>query len=110
MKKSADQADSAVAMSSWLVAMRYVCSTFTIFSNGSIILPGFKFTELHALTLVARSYALLPILIKSFSRKIYSVVLLQEVLITVGHNSHGQLTPLCEVYHIYASWHQICSF
>ena len=28
-------------------------STFTIFSNGSIIQPGFKFTELHALTLAA---------------------------------------------------------
>ena len=34
-------------------------STFTIFSNGSIILPSFKFTELHALTLVACSYVLL---------------------------------------------------
>ena len=34
-------------------------SMFTIFSNGSIIPPGFKFTELHALTLAARSYALL---------------------------------------------------
>ena len=34
-------------------------STFTIYSNGSIILPGFKFTELHAFTLAARSYALL---------------------------------------------------
>ena len=34
-------------------------STFTIFNNGSIILPGFKFTELHTLTLAARSYALL---------------------------------------------------
>ena len=32
----------------------------TIFSNGSIILPGFKFTKLHALTLATRSYALLP--------------------------------------------------
>ena len=31
----------------------------TIFSNGSIIPTGFKFTELHALTLAARSYALL---------------------------------------------------
>ena len=31
----------------------------TIFSNGSIILPSFKFTELHTLTLAARSYALL---------------------------------------------------
>ena len=31
----------------------------TIFSNGSIILTGFKFTKLHALTLVAHSYALL---------------------------------------------------
>ena len=29
------------------------------FSNGSIIPPGFKFTELHALTLAARSYVLL---------------------------------------------------
>ena len=32
---------------------------FTIYSNGSIIPTGFKFTELHALTLAARSYVLL---------------------------------------------------
>ena len=32
---------------------------FTILSNGSIIPPGFKFMELHTLTLAARSYALL---------------------------------------------------
>ena len=38
---------------------RRMRSTFTIFSNGSIIPPGFKFMELHALTLAARSYALL---------------------------------------------------
>ena len=31
----------------------------TIYSNGSIIPTGFKFTELHALTLATRSYALL---------------------------------------------------
>ena len=31
----------------------------TIFSNSLIIPPGFKFTELHALTLAAHSYALL---------------------------------------------------
>ena len=31
----------------------------TIFSNGSIILLGFKFTELHTLTLATRSYTLL---------------------------------------------------
>ena len=31
----------------------------TIFSNGSIIPTGFKFMELHALTLAARSYVLL---------------------------------------------------
>ena len=36
-------------------------STFTIFSNGSIIPPSFKFTELHALTLAVCSYALLPL-------------------------------------------------
>ena len=36
-------------------------STFTIFSNSSIIPPGFKFMELHALTLAARSYALLVV-------------------------------------------------
>ena len=36
-----------------------MCSMFTIFSNCSIILPGFKFTELHDLTLAARSYVLL---------------------------------------------------
>ena len=34
----------------------------TIFSNGSIIPPDFKFTELHALTLAARSYVLLIII------------------------------------------------
>ena len=37
-----------------------VNSTFTIYSNGSIIPPSFKFAELHALTLAARSYVLLP--------------------------------------------------
>ena len=31
----------------------------TIFSNSSIIPTSFKFTELHALTLAARSYVLL---------------------------------------------------
>ena len=31
----------------------------TIFSNSSIIPTRFKFTELHALTLAGRSYALL---------------------------------------------------
>ena len=36
-------------------------STFTIFSNSSIIPPGFKFMKLHALTLAARSYALLGV-------------------------------------------------
>ena len=32
--------------------------TFTVFSNSSIIPPGFKFTELHTLTLATCSYAL----------------------------------------------------
>ena len=36
-----------------------LCLHVTIFSNGSIIPPGFKSTELLALTLAARSYALL---------------------------------------------------
>ena len=35
------------------------CIRVTIFINGSIIPPGFKFTELHTLTLAARSYVLL---------------------------------------------------
>ena len=41
--------------------MRSCTVRVTIFSNGSIIPPGFKFTELHVLTLAAqsRSYALL---------------------------------------------------
>ena len=57
--KSADRVNSAVAMLSRLVAMHYaklgrMRSKFTIFSNGSIISPGFKFTELHALTLAAQ--------------------------------------------------------
>ena len=62
VKKSADRADSAVAMSSscWSPCATpnpgRMRSTFTIFSNGSIILPGFKFMELHALTLAARPY------------------------------------------------------
>ena len=34
-------------------------STCYSFFNGSIIPTGFKFTELHALTLATRSYALL---------------------------------------------------
>ena len=33
----------------------------TIFSNSSIIPTGFKFTELHALTLAAHSYVLLSL-------------------------------------------------
>ena len=37
-----------------------------IFSNNSIIPTGFKFTGLHALTLAARSYALLATVILSF--------------------------------------------
>ena len=39
--------------------MRSCAVRVTTFSNSSIILPGFKFTKLHALTLAARSYALL---------------------------------------------------
>ena len=39
-------------MRSWAVHV-------TIFSNGSIILTGFKFTKLHTLTLATHSYALL---------------------------------------------------
>ena len=56
--------DSAIAMSSrcWLLCATpspgRMHSMFTIFSNGSIIPPGFKFTELHALTLAARLCAL----------------------------------------------------
>ena len=63
--KRADRADSAVAMSSrcWSLGATPspVCmrSMFIIFSNGSIIPPGFKLMELHTLTLAARSYALL---------------------------------------------------
>ena len=65
--KSADQVDSTLAMSSQLAAMRYTkprthAQYVYYFSNGSIIPSGFKFTELHTLTLAARSYALLPIL------------------------------------------------
>ena len=40
--------------------------TCTIFSNGSIIPPGFKFTESDTLTLAARSYALLLDVVSSF--------------------------------------------
>ena len=36
-----------------------MCIRVTTFSNGSIILTSFKFTELHALTLATCSYALL---------------------------------------------------
>ena len=35
------------------------CAVRYYFSNSSIILIGFKFTELHTLTLAARSYVLL---------------------------------------------------
>ena len=45
---------------------------FTIFSNGSIIPPSFKFTELHALTLATRSYALLPISIAARATQVYT--------------------------------------
>ena len=37
----------------------------TIFTNGSIVPTGFKFTELHGLTLAARSYALLCQIIRA---------------------------------------------
>ena len=48
---------------------------FTIFSNGSIIPPGFKFTELHTLTLAARSYALLlHVLISTKSSRVITQV------------------------------------
>ena len=43
----------------WLHLWKVSYSSPTIFSNGSIIPPGFKFTELHTLTVAARSYALL---------------------------------------------------
>ena len=36
-----------------------LCICVTIFSNGSIIRTSFQFTELHALTLATRFYALL---------------------------------------------------
>ena len=36
---------------------------YYFFSNSSIIPPGFKFTELHALTLAAHFYALLQYII-----------------------------------------------
>ena len=54
---------------------------FTIFTNGSIIPPGFKFTELHALTLAARSYALLleyNVLHSGCLVLVYNVYLVQE--------------------------------
>ena len=47
----------------------------TIFSNGSIIPPGFKFTELHALTLAARSYALLAAHIQYIQEKVLLIML-----------------------------------
>ena len=40
----------------------------TIFSNGSMIHTSFKFTELHALTLAACSYALLVLPIRGVYR------------------------------------------
>ena len=41
--------------------MRSCAVRVTTFSNGSIILPSFKFMELYALTLAAHSYALLGV-------------------------------------------------
>ena len=49
--------DFSATMTYVYAQLHAVC--VTIFSNGSIILTGFKFTELHVLTLAARSYALL---------------------------------------------------
>ena len=46
------------------MSMRSCAVRATIFSNVSIIPPGFKVTELHALTLAARSHALLNDVIK----------------------------------------------
>ena len=46
----------------WLATMAYVCAAcpvrVTIFSTGGKFQPVSNFTELHALTLAARSYAL----------------------------------------------------
>ena len=47
------------AQQQWLMSTHSCAVCVTIFSNSSIIQTGFKFTELHALTLAARSYALL---------------------------------------------------
>ena len=46
--------------------VRACLATTAIFSNGSIIPPGFKFMKLHALTQAARSYALLLSLLDKF--------------------------------------------
>ena len=51
-------------------------STLTIFSNSSIIPPSFKFMELHALTLAARSYALLLLHITQTKRLWYAVYII----------------------------------
>ena len=53
--------DSAVAMSSRLVAMRYVKPGTHAQYIYYFIPPGFKFTELHALTLATHFYALLSL-------------------------------------------------
>ena len=61
----------------------------TIFSNGSIILPGFKFTELHALTLAARSYMFLHA-INSDMGELISLSSAMQVLAGIVPRHFGQ--------------------
>ena len=57
-------------------------SKFTIFSNGSIIPPGFKFTELHTLTLAAHSYAFLFEIIHSIPTALsYTDLIISSILL-----------------------------
>ena len=55
----------------------------TIFSNGSIIPPGFKFTKLHALTLAARSYALLIQSIADCQTHSQTAALIPDFLVSI---------------------------
>ena len=62
----------------------------TIFSNGSIIPTGFKFTESHALTLTAHSYALLllPMTIQGSIQKYATLCSMRMIPGTFTYKEH----------------------
>ena len=73
-------------------------NTFTIFSNSSIILPGFKFTELHALTLAARSYALLTLVYSTAGYEVKCEESVDKILERFIHLSFAECNHYIHVH------------